>query len=137
MTHHPSKSREGFTLIELMIVIAIIAILAAILVPNMIRARSRAHLTNCVNNLRNIGSALEMYTIDNDNRYPNSLGLLTPNYLKTIPECPVPLNDSYSGSYTSSVNPDDYVLFCEGPFHAGFVPTDYPQYNPSVGLIER
>ena len=59
------KKRAGFTLIELMIVIAIIAILAAILVPNFIRARAQGQLTACKSNLKNIGTALEMYSTDN------------------------------------------------------------------------
>ena len=65
-----SRKRSGFTLIELMIVIAIIAILAAILVPNFVRARAQGHLTACKSNLKNIGTALEMYSTDHAGRYP-------------------------------------------------------------------
>ena len=90
----PSIKRSGFTLIELMIVIAIIAILAAVLVPNMVRARSRGQLTACTSNLRNIGTAVEMYNVDAKGRYPLLLSDLTPKYLKTIPECPTAGSDT-------------------------------------------
>src|SRR5687768_4989061 len=43
--------------------------------------------TNCRSNLKNIGPALEMYAADWNGKYPTSMSQLTPNYLKTIPEC--------------------------------------------------
>lgn len=128
---------RGFTLIELMIVIAIIAILAAILVPNMVRARSRGQLVACTTNLKNIGTAMELYTVDYKGRYPTSMAILTPNYLKTIPECPVAGSDTYSSAYTFGVLPDSFDVFCEGSFHVGFTSTDYPRFNSGQGLIER
>jgi prepilin-type N-terminal cleavage/methylation domain-containing protein len=131
------RKRSGFTLIELMIVIAIIAILAAILVPNLIRARSRSQLTGCTTNLKNIATSVEMYNVDYNGRYPTAMSLLTPNYLKSIPICPVAGSDSYSGGYTSTVLPDEFEVFCQGGFHAGFTPTDYPRYDAAHGLIER
>ncbi len=132
-----ARKQSGFTLIELMIVIAIIAILAAILVPNMVRARSRSQLTACTSNLRNIGTALEMYNVDFKGRYPAALSDLTPQYLKTIPECPTAGSDSYSDGFTSNALPDRYIVFCEGSFHAGFTGTNYPMYTAAEGLIER
>jgi len=57
-----SGSKKGFTLIELLVVIAIIAILAAILFPVFASARNQARKTTCLSNLRQIGTALNMYT---------------------------------------------------------------------------
>ena len=120
-----------------MIVIAIIAILAAILVPNLIRARSRGQLTACTSNLRNIGTAVEMYNVDSSGRYPNNLNILTPNYLKTIPTCPTAGSDTYSGSYAFTILPDAFEVFCQGSFHSGFTDVNYPRFNAAQGLVER
>ena len=64
------RNRKGFTLIELLVVIAIIAILAAILFPVFARARRAAQRTSCLNNLKQIGTAINMYETDWDDRYP-------------------------------------------------------------------
>ncbi len=58
--------RSGFTLIELLVVIAIIAVIAAILFPVFSRAREAARTTTCRSNLRQIGLALRMYSVDYD-----------------------------------------------------------------------
>ncbi|HTU82068.1 MAG TPA: prepilin-type N-terminal cleavage/methylation domain-containing protein, partial [Candidatus Acidoferrales bacterium] len=64
-------SQRGFTLIEMMIVVAIIAILASILVPNFVRARAQAQTAACEANIKEIATALELYETDND-QYPDS-----------------------------------------------------------------
>jgi prepilin-type N-terminal cleavage/methylation domain-containing protein/prepilin-type processing-associated H-X9-DG protein len=71
---HSSRPR-GFTLIELLVVIAIIAILAAILFPVFARAREQARKSACLSNLKQIGSAIMMYTQDYDETVcPVSIG---------------------------------------------------------------
>jgi prepilin-type N-terminal cleavage/methylation domain-containing protein len=64
--------KAGFTLIELLVVIAIIAILAAILFPVFARAREQARRSNCMANLKQIGSALQMYKQDYSEVWPAS-----------------------------------------------------------------
>jgi prepilin-type N-terminal cleavage/methylation domain-containing protein len=59
-----SKSRGGFTLVEIMIVVAIIALLAAIAVPGFLRARKRAQATRILNDLRMIDSAVDQYAVE-------------------------------------------------------------------------
>lgn len=64
-------SRRGFTLIELLVVIAIIAILAAILFPVFAQARDSARQTTCLNDQKQLGTALMMYAQDYDENYPS------------------------------------------------------------------
>lgn len=65
--------KRAFTLIELLIVVAIIAILAAIAVPNFLEAQTRAKVSRCRTDMRTIGVALESYSVDN-NKYPTDSG---------------------------------------------------------------
>jgi prepilin-type N-terminal cleavage/methylation domain-containing protein len=61
-----NKKRGGFTLVEIMIVVAIIALLAAIAVPGFLRARKRSQASRVVNDLRLIDSAVDQYAIENN-----------------------------------------------------------------------
>jgi len=65
-----TAGRRGFTLIELLVVIAIIAILAALLLPALSQAKERAKRTSCLNNMKQLGVALFMYSGENSDRVP-------------------------------------------------------------------
>ncbi|PKK91761.1 MAG: hypothetical protein CVV64_03605 [Candidatus Wallbacteria bacterium HGW-Wallbacteria-1] len=97
-----NKNRRGFTLIELMIVIAIIGILAAIAIPNFSKARKQARLKACIANMRTLEGAIEMYDMDSTGSNVVSDGAVVSNagqfvgigvqlqsgrYLKSPPVC--------------------------------------------------
>jgi type II secretory pathway pseudopilin PulG len=129
-------------------VIALLAILTtvlgAILVPNFVRAVEQDNLTACKSNLQNIGAAMEMYTVDWSGKYPVRIELLTPNYLKTIPECPSAEQITYTVktgkniAYNDAGFEDYYFMQCEGDNHSWVsVPAGYPQYDSLSGFSER
>ena len=64
----------GFTLAELLVVIAVLVILAVLLLPALGHARERARMSKCLSNLRQIGIAVQLYMKDNDDRYPVTPG---------------------------------------------------------------
>ncbi len=68
MLNKLNKNRGGFTLVEIMIVVAIIGILAAIAVPGFLRARKRSQASKVLNDLRLIDSAVDQYAIENNKK---------------------------------------------------------------------
>ncbi|MEM1011091.1 MAG: prepilin-type N-terminal cleavage/methylation domain-containing protein [Planctomycetota bacterium] len=72
MKNRYNKTRKGFTLVELLVVIGIIALLVSILLPTLGKARESARTTKCLSNLRQVGMAFIAYTMDNDSRLPPS-----------------------------------------------------------------
>ena len=64
------RGGTGFTLIELMVVIAIIAILAALLLPTLARAKEQAKCAMCISNLKQIGLAFRTFSLDHEGVYP-------------------------------------------------------------------
>ena len=76
--------RGGFTLVEIMIVVAIIALLAAIAVPNFLRARKRSQATRILEDLRMLDSATDQYAIENNKTSNNPANMADlKSYLKT------------------------------------------------------
>jgi len=88
------KLQKGFTLIELMIVIAIIAILAAILIPNFLHARNESVTAACEGNEKQLATAEEEYSVDNGGAYA-SLSALTTPYISVVITDPVSKGKTY------------------------------------------
>jgi type II secretion system protein G len=120
--HMKARGEEGFTLVEMMIVVAIIAILVAILMPNFMRARAQAQTASCMMNLKEIATAMELYQSDN-NRYPGAskapLNASDTNLLPYIKQPPLdPAAPSTSSYVYSTTNPNagnaSYTIICPG-----------------------
>jgi len=137
------KLLKGFTLIELMIVIAIIAILAAILIPSFIHARAQSQLAACESNIRNLGTSTEMYANDYNGNYPTTsvtgaFALLSPAYVRQFPTCPA------SGSayaYTGTSGPAAYTYFSIGQAHKTVTGTccspNFPEFSSKGGIVTQ
>ena len=79
-----SDNRNGFTLVELLVVITIIAILAGLLLPVLNRAKASARRTTCLNNLRQINLGVRLYSDESDDKAPHPEGAATNNALSVI-----------------------------------------------------
>jgi len=118
----PIHPMNGFTLVELLVVITIIAMLAGMISPSLQRVRAKAETTACQSNLRQIGTAVWLYVPDNGNKFPsinnpwgkqyftnegatNLLGALGPYGLTAkVLACPADLHskNGYYREYTNS-----------------------------------
>ena len=92
--------RRGFTLVEIMIVVSIIGLVAAIAIPNFLKARARSQSTVCINNLRQISSATQQWALENKKTIGTAVSAqdIQP-YLRNnaVPACPL------GGAYTLNV----------------------------------
>lgn len=90
----------GFTLVEIMIVVAIVALLCAIVIPNLMKASAKSQATTCINNLRQIDTAVQQFAVESGKHVGDTINWpndLTPyirlNSQGSIPPCPA------SGTY--------------------------------------
>ena len=95
MKNNKQSRKAGFTLVEIMIVVAIIGLLAAIAIPNFVKARATSQANACINNLRQIDSAAAQWALEKGQTTGNPITFpddLTP-YIKmnsnnSLPVCP-------------------------------------------------
>jgi prepilin-type N-terminal cleavage/methylation domain-containing protein len=85
-----TNRKSGFTLVEIMIVVAIIGLLAAIAIPNFVKARTTAQKNACINNLRQIDGAKEQQALELKLKTGDAAGADLNTYLKgeVLPKCP-------------------------------------------------
>jgi prepilin-type N-terminal cleavage/methylation domain-containing protein len=95
MKKQNTARKAGFTLVEIMIVVAIIGLLAAIAIPNFVKARATSQANACINNLRQIDAAANQFALEKGKKTGDAITLtsdLTP-YIKlnangSLPPCP-------------------------------------------------
>ena len=134
----PDGKKQKPSVMFLVILILVLIGMPVILAPKFLRARTAGSFTQCQSNCKNIGTALEMYSVDNNGDYPDDLFMLTPKYLKVIPTCYRAKKDTYSASYQRSHDMKAYTFYCKGHNHKNFgVPPNFPQYNSTSGLTAR
>lgn len=132
---YKKKHLKGFTLLELMIVIGIIALLATLVIASIQRARERSRFVGCISNMRSLAVAIEIYmTDDPTHEPPDDINKLVPDYTARLPL-------TFEGNeygYLFNLSTNGYTLFCPGVNHMIFsVPADYPRYASDTGVLER
>jgi prepilin-type N-terminal cleavage/methylation domain-containing protein len=95
-----TSRRAGFTLVEIMIVVAIIGLLAAIAIPNFVKARTTAQKNACINNLRQLDGAIQQFALENKKAATDPVTLQNcKDYLRNSVICPAggtSMDDSYT-----------------------------------------
>jgi prepilin-type N-terminal cleavage/methylation domain-containing protein len=114
-----TSRNSGFTLVEIMIVVAIIGLLAAIAIPNFVRARTQSQKNACINNLRQIDGAVQQWALENKQAAAATVMFTDVQpYLKSSVTCPAG-GTTFALSYalktvadkpTCIINPADHVL---------------------------
>ena len=77
--------RQGFTLIETLVVMGIVSVLAGLLLPVLLHARESAHRTQCLTNVKNIALAIDMYLTDWDRYWPSDMRQEVVAYFSKVP----------------------------------------------------
>jgi prepilin-type N-terminal cleavage/methylation domain-containing protein/prepilin-type processing-associated H-X9-DG protein len=134
------RLRKAFTLIELLVVIAIIAILAAILFPVFAQAREAARKTSCLNNMKQIATAVQLYIQDYDETFALNLYLLTPPQVYTFYDAHMPYTKN-TGILRCPSDPQPqrwqpFLTGCGYPF-TGTGAFDHFSYNGNYCMFQH
>jgi prepilin-type N-terminal cleavage/methylation domain-containing protein len=114
-----NRRKFGFTLVEIMIVVAIIGLLAAIAIPNFVKARTTSQMNACINNLRLIDSSKQQWALEQRKTTTDQpQGSDLQPYLGRgsngeLPSCPADSAETWTTSYASGVNNIGTPPVCE------------------------
>ena len=98
------QMKKGFTLVEIMIVVAIIAILAAVAIPNFVRYRKTSQMNACISNLKQLQAAVEQARMSNIPTTFDTAGIIgTDKFIKVMPTCPA--GGTYAAPADETSNP--------------------------------
>ena len=131
------RRKGGFTIVELLTILAILGILAAIIIPKLFRGRMRALHNACVQNVHNLGTAAQTYANDNGGLYPTSLDVLIQGQTPVMASLPLcPSNDSSYGYAVGTADQHHFTIFCKGLHYQNLddVKQGYPQFDSSGRL---
>ncbi len=114
MVERNAMNRQGFTLVEMMIVVALMGVLASVAIPNYINAREIAFKNACSANLTQLNSSIDMFQIDKGAWPGNFTPSLDP-YMRTVPTaCPENSNLNYTLVAAVSANPAEATCSTTG-----------------------
>lgn len=74
--------KRGLTIVEILVVLAVVALIFALILPALLQARRNAHLSRCISNLHQVGQAIQMYRNDYENLFPSRMSLIS-GYVKS------------------------------------------------------
>lgn len=125
------------------------AVVASIAIPNHLHTRARGSYGQCQGNIKNLGTAMEMYSTDWSGRLPPSISQLYPNYMKYTPECRANGEGSYKAVFGPGVgynrkkskgepHQEYFLIWCDGDGHKAVgVAPNFPQYDGFMGILTR
>ena len=132
-------NRRGFTLVELLVVLTIIALMISLLLPALSRARGLAQRVQCATNLRSIGQAIMIYAANNNNQYPSNSALAKTGF--GLPFLAMTNGQQQNGQaapaglgllYTTQMIDNPTMFYCPQPGYYGPYCSVNGQYLPTL-----
>lgn len=135
----PTCKKIGSRTLRLSILFAVSSLVMAAMIPSYLRNPDQSKLSTCESQIKNLATAIEMYSSDWKGDGPETLQHLTPEYLRTIPLCPAGKGVPYGYSITvrdKAGHAKGWEISCQSKGHSRVgIPDGYPRYNSKEGLL--